>query len=707
MHSEKSTDLSVLLIEDQPAEVDYIREILSQVQSCSFSITHADRLGKGLNLLKKIHVDILLLDLCLPDSTGYTTFQQAHKAFPAVPIILITNMNDETLAVRAVREGAQDYLIKRKMDSDLLSRAIRYAIERQHAEKALRVSEERYALAVRGANDGIWDWDLGSEDVYYSERWHSILGFDDELPATIDTWTDRVHPDDKADFNHALEAHLAGNSNNFSHEYRILTKDSGYIWVLSRGIAVTDHDGHSMRMAGSITDISSRKRAEGQLIHDALHDHLTGLPNRNLMLDRLDLAIESIRGRGEHTTKFAVLFLDLDRFKNINDSLGHSIGDELLVLIARKLGEIIRPGDTVARLGGDEFAILLPEVNSLSMITHIADKVLAECATPVKIDGHEICTTVSIGIALGSERYSSSHEVLRDADTAMYWAKSEGKACYEIFDREMHKRVVKLQRLELELRQAVEKNEFVIHYQPIVSLTNNNMVGFEALIRWNHPERGLVGPMEFISTAEETGLIVPLGWWTLRKACHQAKQWQQEFPSDKLLSISVNVSGKLFNQPDMISNLRKILQETGLPATSLRLEITESVLLDHADESVAKLAELRNLGVGLHVDDFGTGYSSLSYLQKFNYDTLKIDRSFVNQMGQNNGSGAIVQSVIALGKLLNMNIIAEGVESHAQLERLRELGCPQVQGFLFSKPVDSKTATQLLSAPMERTAYVM
>jgi EAL domain-containing protein (putative c-di-GMP-specific phosphodiesterase class I) len=233
------------------------------------------------------------------------------------------------------------------------------------------------------------------------------------------------------------------------------------------------------------------------------------------------------------------------------------------------------------------------------------------------------------------------------------------------------------------------------------------MVGFEALIRWNHPTRGLVGPMEFISTAEETGLIVPLGWWTLRKACHQAKQWQQEFPSDKPLSISVNVSGKLFNQPDMISNLRKILQETGLPATSLRLEITESVLLDHADESVAKLAELRNLGVGLHVDDFGTGYSSLSYLQKFNYDTLKIDRSFVNQMGNNNGSGAIVQSVIALGKLLNMNIIAEGVETHAQLERLKELGCPQVQGFLFSKPVDTKAATHLLRAPVEHTAYVM
>ena len=403
-----------------------------------------------------------------------------------------------------------------------------------------------------------------------------------------------------------------------------------------------------------------------------------------------------------------VLFLDLDRFKNINDSLGHSIGDQLLILIARKLREISRPGDTVARLGGDEFAILLTEVNSLSMVTHFADRVLAECAMPVEIDTHEICTTVSIGIALGTKRYASSHEVLRDADIAMYWAKSEGKACYEIFDREMHSRVVKLQRLELELRQAVEKNEFVIHYQPIVSLTHKSMVGFEALIRWNHPTRGLVAPMEFISTAEETGLIVPLGWWTLREACKQAKQWQQAFPAEQPLSMSVNISGKLFNQPDMISNLRNILRETGLPATSLRLEITESVLLDHADESVAKLAQMRSLGVGLHVDDFGTGYSSLSYLQKFNYDTLKIDRSFVNQMVDNNGSSAIVQSIIALGELLHMNIIAEGVESLDQLNRLKELKCPQVQGFLFSKPMDSKTATRLLSSPVQYSStYIM
>jgi diguanylate cyclase (GGDEF)-like protein/PAS domain S-box-containing protein len=693
-------NISVLLIEDQPAEHEFIRDELSAVKNCEFLLTHAERLGKGLELLAENDYDVLLLDLCLPDSDGYETFQKAYGAAPGVPIILITNMDDEEQADRAVREGAQDYLIKRKMDSDLLSRSIRYAIERQQADEALRDSEERYALAVRGANDGLWDWDLTTGKVYYSERWHSMLGLDEfELDGTYEAWTKRIHPDDLQEFKRAMELHLESETEQFSHEHRIRSKSGHYLWVLSRGVAVADLDGMPQRMAGSMSDITARKRAEEQLMHDALHDHLTGLPNRNLMLDRLDQAIQRLRGR--LSKGFAVLFMDLDRFKNVNDSLGHAIGDKLLVQTAERLTSIIRPGDTVARLGGDEFALLLADVFTLSQVTHIADRILEDCAKPVIIDGNEISTSVSIGITMGTDRYESAHEVLRDADIAMYLAKSEGKACYQIFDREMHQRVVKLQRLEVELRQAVERNEFILHYQPIVSLSNDGLVGFEALIRWNHPERGMVPPGEFIYAAEETGLIVPMGWWTLREACRQTKSWQDQHPSNPLLSISVNVSGKLFNQPDFVIALRRILKDTRLPATSLRIEITESVLLDHADESIAKLAELRKLGVGLHVDDFGTGYSSLSYLQKFNYDTLKIDRSFVQEVVD---SDAIVQSIITLGKLLGMNIIAEGVETEDQLERLRELECPQVQGFWFSKPVDSARAAELLIDPQAATA---
>jgi len=690
--------IKVHLIEDQRAEVDYIREILSQNRMTTFSITHNDRLQPGIEALLADPPDVLLLDLCLPDSTGYDTFRRAHAAVPQVPTILITNLDDEELAHRAVREGAQDYLIKRQMDTQLLSRSIRYAIERQQADLALRASEERYALAMRGANDGLWDWDLGADTVYYSARWHQILGFEElELDGTLETWSKRVHPEDREDFERALQTHLRGEVPQFAHEHRIQTKHGQYIWVLSRGLAVTDLDGNVQRMAGSLTDISARKRAEAQLVHDALHDHLTGLPNRNLLLDRLDQAIQ--RHSNEQTRSYAILCLDLDRFKTINESLGHNIGDQLLIQIAGKLERLVDPGDTVARLGGDEFAILLGDVMSVSEVTHMADQIIEACAKPYQVDDHAIHTSVSIGVVMGAAHYDNPHEVLRDADIAMYLAKAEGKACYQIFDREMHQRVVNLQRLEVELRHAVERQEFILHYQPIIALDTEGLVGFEALIRWNHPERGLVGPNEFITATEESGLIVPIGWWVLREACEQAKAWQDGHPELPPLSMSVNISGKLFNQVDFVTAVRRILLDTALPPTSLRLEITESVLLDHADESIAKLAELRKLGVGLHVDDFGTGYSSLTYLQKFNYDTLKIDRSFVQNLDAEDGSSAIVQSIITLGKLLGMNIIAEGVENEAQLTHLQQLGCPQVQGYWFSRPVDSQQAAALLDDP--------
>jgi EAL domain-containing protein (putative c-di-GMP-specific phosphodiesterase class I) len=310
-----------------------------------------------------------------------------------------------------------------------------------------------------------------------------------------------------------------------------------------------------------------------------------------------------------------------------------------------------------------------------------------------------VFTTTSVGIAMGSRGYQEPEEILRDADIAMYRAKGAGKARYEVFDRQMHQRVVELLRLETDLRRAVERGEFAMHYQPIVSLDEGNLVGFEGLIRWHHPLRGMVGPESFIPAAEETGLIVPMGWWTIRETCRQTRQWQREFPDRAPLSISVNVSGRLFKQPDMVTRLERILDETGLSPASLRIEITESVLLDHAEEAMEKLSGLRNLGVGLHVDDFGTGYSSLSYLQKFAYDSLKIDRSFVRDIEQTKGSGAIVQTIIALGQMLGMNIIAEGVETPVQLRRLQELQCPQVQGFWFSRPLDAAGARRLLSNP--------
>ncbi len=688
--------LTVLLVEDQAPEVDLVRDMLSGVSSVCFDLVHAARLEDGLARLRDGDVDVVLLDLCLPDSHGYATFERVQKEVPQLPVILMTNMDDEALAARAVRDGAQDYLIKRRVERDLLVRSIRYAIERQRAEEALRASEERYALAVQGANDGLWDWDIGTGSVYYSDRLLEIIGFRGaDFPADIDAWFERIHPADSIEFRRALDAHLSGDSDHFAHEYRIRNRSSDYVWVLTRGVAVFGPAGEALRMAGSLSDVSLRKQAEAQLVHDALHDALTGLPNRALLLDHMDLAMQKLRGRDPKTC--AVLLLDLDRFKNVTESLGHALGDQLLQDFARRLQALVRPGDTVSRLGGDEFAILLPDVDHLGQVTRLADKLLAACTGTSEINGYEAYTSVSIGIAMADHSYSSPENLLRDADIALYRAKSSGRARYQVFDRAMHRNVVFLQKLESELQRAVEENEFVMHYQPILSLEQERLVGLEALVRWNHPRRGLIGPDDFIYAAEETGLIVPLGWWTLRESCRQTRLWQRDYPDDPPLSVSVNVSGKLFNQPDIVSGLTRILADTELAPESLRLELTESVLLDHAEEAMRKLGKLRTLGVGLSVDDFGTGYSSLSYLQKFDYDSLKIDRSFVSEIDQSDGSSAIVQTIIGLGRMLGMNIIAEGVETQSQLHRLQELRCPQVQGYWFAKPMDSAALSRMLA----------
>jgi diguanylate cyclase (GGDEF)-like protein len=449
-------------------------------------------------------------------------------------------------------------------------------------------------------------------------------------------------------------------------------------------------------MAGSQTDITARKKAEHQLQHDALHDSLTGLANRVLFVDRLACALADLQRQA--SPHFAVLFFDLDRFKNVNDSLGHGMGDKLLVGIARRLEHFLRPGDTVARLGGDEFAVLIHRVEDASGAIHVADRIQDVLSMNFSIDGHDVMVTASIGIAHSSTGYSSPEEILRDADIAMYRAKAEGKARYEIFDRDMHQSAVALLKLETELRRGVHRGDFLMNYQPIVSLTKGCIVGFEGLVRWQHPERGIVTPANFIAIAEETGLIVPLGWWVLRESCRQTRRWQEQFPNDPPLWISVNMSGKLFMKSTMVDELLGILEETGLEPRNLRIEVTENVVMDHAELAVRNLMELRALGIQLSIDDFGTGYSSLSYLQRFHYDELKIDRSFVSQLGSPGDSQAIVETILNLANSLGIGVVAEGIETAEQVDHLRKMNCPHGQGFWFSRPLTVPAAEELMAS---------
>ncbi|MEH1831507.1 MAG: EAL domain-containing protein [Nostoc sp.] len=446
-------------------------------------------------------------------------------------------------------------------------------------------------------------------------------------------------------------------------------------------------------------NITALKLAEAQLIHDAFHDVLTGLPNRALFMERLERALMQTKRRANYT--FAVLFLDLDRFKVVNDSLGHMIGDQLLTALARRLENCLRSGDTVARLGGDEFTILLDDLNNINDVTGVVERIHEALTSAFKLSGHEVFTTVSIGIALNKGNYNRPEELLRDADIAMYRAKALGKARHEIFDSTMYTQITNLLELEMDLRRAVERQEFQLHYQPIVLLETDKIIGFEALVRWQHPQQGLIPPNKFIPLAEETGLIIPIGYWVLREACRQMRAWQVQFPTDPPLTISVNLSTKQFSQTELIEQINQIIQETGLEAGNLKLEITESVLMENIQSATFILLQLQQMNIQLHLDDFGIGYSSLSYLHRFPSNALKIDRSFIIKIGANGENLEIIQAIIALAHSLNIDVIAEGVETVEQLTQLKAMKCKYAQGYFFSKPLDSKSVETLIASGIQ------
>jgi diguanylate cyclase (GGDEF)-like protein/PAS domain S-box-containing protein len=568
--------------------------------------------------------------------------------------------------------------------------------ERKRTEEALRASEERYALAARSVNDGLWDWDMKSNQVYYSDRWKAMLGCDDaEIGNTPFDWFRRIHPEDLEKVQAAIQDHLEGRTPTFESEHRMRHKDRGYRWVLSRGLAVRNGEGSPYRMVGAQSDTTQRKLAEEQLIHDALHDALTGLPNRALFIDRLDHRLK--HSRRERDGGFGTLFLDLDRFKMVNDSLGHIAGDEMLVEVGRRLEQAVRPGDTVARLGGDEFAILLEDVTTTDDAVRATDRIQTSLKQPMKIGGQEIVTTVSIGIALSQTGYERAEDVLRDADTAMYRAKSQGRSRYEIFDSAMHARAVSLLQIENELRQAIEREEFQAYYMPIVSLSTGRISGFEALVRWNHPQRGLVLPFDFIGVAEDAGLIITIDRWMVRRACRDLRVWQEKFSDGDRISMSVNLSGKQFHHPDLVDYISGEIRDSGIQEGSLAVEITENVLIDNTEVSSAMLGEIRKRGAQIYLDDFGTGYSSLSYLQRFPIDAVKIDRSFVSRMGSKKEGHEIVRAIVTLAHNLGLRVIAEGVETSDQLAELRMLKCGYGQGDLFSKPVPVEAVAGILA----------
>ncbi len=686
----------LLIVDDNEMNRDMLARRLAR-KGYEIAVTQSAR-----DLLERVKLDatdLVLLDIEMPEVSGLDALKTLREAYSAIelPIIMVTAKNQSEDIVRALDLGANDYLTK-PIDFPVALARIGTQLSHKRAQEALKESEERYALAARGSNDGLWDWNLSANVVHFSPRWKAMLGYQEaQIGDRPEEWFERIHDADRERVKEEIAAHQKGLTPHFESEHRVLHKDGGFRWMLSRGVAVHDTSGNPLRMAGSQTDITEGK----------VSDPLTGLPNRLLFIDRVGRLVKHMKRRKDHL--FAVLFMDLDGFKMINDSMGHLIGDQLLLGVAHRLEKCLRSTDTVARLGetftvarlgGDEFTVLLDDLKDPGDAKRAADRMMKALASPFILGGKEVFTSVSIGIALSNPAYEQAEDILRDADTAMYRAKSLGKARYEVFDADMRASMMARLQLETDLRHALDRGAFRNFYQPIVALDSGEIAGFEALSRWQHPTRGLLGPIEFIPVAEETGLIRELGWWNLREACRQISEWRASSIAHRHLTMSVNLSAKQFLQPNLVEDIRKLLLELALPPEALKLEITESTVMADPSAAVEMLQQIKSLGIRLAIDDFGTGYSSLSYLHRFPLDTLKIDRSFISSMCEGGEGMEIARTILPMANNLRLDVVAEGVETVQQVDLLKKLQCKYGQGYYFSRPLSAEGTAALLAGDL-------
>jgi diguanylate cyclase (GGDEF)-like protein/PAS domain S-box-containing protein len=551
------------------------------------------------------------------------------------------------------------------------------------------------------SHDGLWEWELTTNQMNYSKRWKTTLGYEEtEIGTSPNEWFNRVHPEDAERLHSCILNHLSGQGPCFKSEHRILGSDGIYRWVQSRGQIVLDENGKPGSIFGSLTGIGNSKDREDRFKHNAYHDSLTGLPNRTMFLKRLKRMLDRCkRGNG---SPFAVLIFDIDRFKSVNESYGHAVGDQLLVKFSRAIRKSLRPEDVVARFGGDEFAIVLDNLRDANEAIIAADRLKESFTESYEIEGNEFFVSACVGIAHSEYQCEQPEDLFRNAEAALLRAKEQGGDGCEFFDSEMSGPIVALSRVESGLDKAIQRNEFAIYYQPIISLMSYQIIGFEALLRWQHPKQGLIMPDDFIPIAEQTGQIVQLDNWVLYEAAKQICRWQSEFPSDDPLSISVNISGRRFLQKDLADYIKEVLSETGANPQCLKLEITESAVIENIEDATTTLKKIKDLGIQVSLDDFGKGYSSLNYLQQFPVDALKLDHSFISTMNTPKNL-QIVHSVVSLANSLGLKVVAEGVENGEQIIQLSGMNCQYVQGFLFSRPLPLVAATALLAETNQLT----
>lgn len=690
----KENTVKILLIEDDEDDYVLTSELLAEVKSTRYEIDWVSKYADAMPALRSGCYDVCLIDYRLGEGNGIDLLREAAAAGCYTPMILLTGQGDKEIDIEATEAGAADYLVKGKIEAAVLERAIRYAKAKGRMLETMRESENRFRSVVESANDAIVLADFQGRIISWNKSAEMIFGY------TFEEISGRPLSDlfpagyyAASGDNNGADLLLASgllHSDSRAVELNGLRKDGGEFpleislssWKTAKGEFYS----------GIIRDVTERKSLEEQLTHQALHDPLTKLANRVLFRNRVEHALAKVN---RQKTAVAVLFLDLDNFKTVNDSLGHAAGDILLVSVAERLRSALRNSDTPARLGGDEFAILLEDARHTADAVMIAERLKEILRAPFLIDGKEVFIGTSIGIAVTQTGDENPEELLRNADMAMYTAKTQGKGHYVVFETKMHEALMERIELETDLREAVENEQFVLHYQPIIDLQSERITGMEALVRWNHPVHGLIPPVKFISVAEETNLIIPLGKWILDEACRQAQAWQPH-GSESGLSISVNLSTRQFQETTLVEMVKAALAESGLPPRCLILEITENLMLQNSEATIKKLRELRNLGVRLAIDDFGTGYSSLSHLQHFPIDILKIDKSFIDKISEGTEGIAMARAIIMMSDTLRLKTIAEGIEHPEQIIALQNLGCESGQGFHYAKPLTKEDMNEFL-----------
>jgi diguanylate cyclase (GGDEF)-like protein/PAS domain S-box-containing protein len=683
----------ILVVDDQETNRDLMRR---RLELKGYKIDTADSGTTAINCMATRDYDLIMLDVEMPGMTGFEVLAaiRATRSRLQLPVIMVTGRTQSEDVIKALTLGANDYITK-PIDMPVAAARIQTHLSLKWTDEALQKSEERYALAAKGANDGLWDWDLATNEVYFSSRWKLMLGFEEnEISNRIDEWFNRVHPDDVESLQAKINEHLEGKTPHFEKEHRMLHQDGNYRWMVSRGLAVCAENGVPARMAGSQREVTTER----------VHDPLTKLPNRLLFRDRLGFLLERAKRQKDYTC--AVLFLDIKQFNIINTSFGHAAGDSLLITISKQLDSCLRSVDTVsrfsgvptlARMGGDQFSILLDDIKNSDNASRVAERILDQLELPFKVGDQEIFIAACIGIALSKPGDIDPDVLIRNAEAAKNYARMGGKARFGLFDSFMRDQAVSRIQIETELKRALERQEFRNDYQMIISTKTGRIAGFEALVRWKHPVKGIVVPGEFIPLAEETGIILDLGQQVMSNACRHLHQWQKTLGPASPLSISVNLSGRQLICGELVDRIAEMLEYASIDLRMLKLEVTESVIMRDVELARHQLERLRAMGIKVAIDDFGTGYSSLSYLVQFPVDTLKIDRSFVSKMGNGKENSEIVSTIISLAHNLGLDVVAEGVETAEQLSQLTELGCDYAQGYYIGKPMDEEATAAMLS----------